>query len=372
MKRICFALPAAGSHPIGGFKIVYQYANGLARRGYQVSIVHTCSSRPRFVQRAKSVVLDYVKQSVTAGWRPDGWFPLDPTIRLHWIPTLRPVFLPKADIYVATWWYTAERLAKWKTNARRLYLIQHLETWGGPEARVLATWKAPLEKIVIARWLAEIATKVGERAVYIPNGLDFEQFGIDAPIEGRNPRRVAMLYHNAEWKGSKDGLQALELLKQRYPDLQVELFGVPERSPQLPDWIAYHRNPPQRELRELYNRASIFLAPSWTEGWSLPPAEAMMSGVAVVATDIGGHREYCTDRQTALFVPPQDPHGLADATSTLLEDEALRRAIARAGNDNIRQFTWKRALSAFEGVLMEAPQIRMSTYKEQRQRAIAG
>jgi len=362
MKRICFVLPTEGSRPVGGIKIVYQYANGLVRRGYEVSVVHTCfmsSSRPPLMQRIKRSVVEYVQRSVTAGWRPDGWFPLDPAIRLHWIPVLQPAFLPKADTYVATWWHTAERLAEWKMNARRLYLIQHLETWGGPEERVLATWKAPLEKIVIAKWLAEIAAQEGESAVYIPNGLDFEQFGVDVPIDQRNPRQVAMLYHDMEWKGSGDGLHALALLKRRYPDLRVELFGVPERPGGLPHWITYHRNPPQSGLRELYNRAAIFLSPSWAEGWPLPPAEAMMSGAAVVATDIGGHREYCADRRTSLLVSPRDPSALANAVSLLMEQDALRRTIARAGNDNIRQFTWARALSSFEEVLEDSRPVRM-------------
>ena len=357
MRRICFVLPTEGSHPVGGIKIVYQYANGLVRRGYGVSVVHSCfltSSRPRLVQSVKGALLRYAKQSITAEWRPDRWFSLEPAVRLHWIPYLRPAFLPRADIYVATWWHTAERLAEWQTSARRLYLIQHLETWGGPRARVIATWKAPLEKIVIARWLADFAAELGQGVAYIPNGLDFEQFGVDVPIDARGPSRVAMLYHDAEWKGSREGLQALELLKLRYPDLKAELFGVPE-APPLPDWIAYHRNPPQAELRAIYNRASIFLAPSWAEGWPLPPAEAMMSGAAVVATDIGGHREYCENGRTALLGPPRDPHYLADAALQLIERDSFRHAIAQAGNENIRQFTWARALGSFEEVLWRAP-----------------
>lgn len=366
MKRICFLLPSAGSHPVGGFKIVYQYANGLARRGYRVSVVHTCFlSRTElpFVQRIRRSLLRYARQSITAEWRPDRWFSLDPAVRLRWIPILRPVFLPRADIYVASWWQTAERLAEWKTNARKLHLIQHFETWAGPKERVVESWKAPLEKIVIARWLGRIAAEFGQKAVYIPNGLDFEQFGVDVPIEARDPQRIAMLYHDLEWKGSSDGLKALELLRGRYPGLRAELFGIPQQTP-LPDWITYHRDPPQAKLREIYNRASIFLAPSWTEGWPLPPAEAMMSGAAVVATDIEGHREYCDDGRTALLAPPRDPRHLADAASTLIAQGPLRYRIARAGSENIRQFTWTRALSSFERALWQSPDEKVDRTEE--------
>jgi glycosyltransferase involved in cell wall biosynthesis len=235
---------------------------------------------------------------------------------------------------------------------RRLYLIQHLETWAGPEEEVLATWKAPLEKIVIARWLEKVAHDMGESCHYIPNGLDFTKFGCDVPAEDRNPAHLAMLYNdNLSWKGSLDGLQALIKLKQSHPDVKVEFFGINERPQDLPSWVIYHQRPTQEELRRIYNRASIFLAPSHSEGWGLPPCEAMMCGAAVVATDIGGHREFCTHEETALLVPAQDPPAMALSVAKLIDDQELRLRIARSGHSNIQKFTWEAACNSFERIL---------------------
>ena len=88
-----------------------------------------------------------------------------------------------------------------------------------------------------------------------------------------------------------------------------------------------------------------------SEGWPLPPAEAMTCGAAVVATNIGGHRETCIDGVTALMVPAKDPEAMAVAVGRLLDDKELRIKIAKSGCVNIQKFTWSAALDAFERVL---------------------
>jgi glycosyltransferase involved in cell wall biosynthesis len=77
-------------------------------------------------------------------------------------------------------------------------------------------------------------------------------------------------------------------------------------------------------LRELYNRASIFVAPSRTEGWGLTGCEALLCGAALVATDIDGHREFAFDGQTALTSPARSPERLAENVNRLLKDPQLR------------------------------------------------
>jgi glycosyltransferase involved in cell wall biosynthesis len=210
----------------------------------------------------------------------------------------------------------------------------------------------PLEKIVIARWLARVADEIGESCHYIPNGLDFMKFGCDLPPAARWPRHLAMLFNEeATWKGSADGLAAVCQVKEKHPDLEADFFGVFDRPKTLPSWITYHKRPSQEELRMIYNRAAIFIAPSHSEGWGLPPSEAMICGAAVVATDIGGHREFCKAHDTAYLVPPKSPGKLAEAITVLIKDQNLRLEIAKKGCENIQQFTWCAATDSMERVL---------------------
>ncbi|MBS1851096.1 MAG: glycosyltransferase family 4 protein [Acidobacteria bacterium] len=350
--RISFLLPGPGRTPTGGGKVVFEYANHLARRGYQVQLVYPAWNSARSMpMRAIKGTASYLVRSLDRCFGPERWFPLDDSIRSFWVPTLAARFVPDADVVIATAWVTAEWLTQYPAGkGKKFYLIQSWETWDGPEKRIRATWTAPLHKIVIARWLQELAHAMGEECAYIPNGLDFARFGLDTPVEQRDPKRLMMLYHSHPVKGSADGLAALALIKREVPDVRVTLFGTPEAH--LPSWVEYRRLPSQQELRACYNKASIFLSPSRTEGWPLPPAEAMLCGAALVATDIGGHREYAVHQQTALLSPAKSPEKLAENALRLMRQPELRQQIARQGNARIRQFTWQRAVDSLEGLLV--------------------
>ena len=275
-------------------------------------------------------------------------------MQLKWVPTLREANIPDGDVIVATGWPTAEYTAGYSASkGRKYYLVQHYETWWGPEARVRATWQLPLHKIVIARWLEKIANDLGETATYIPNGLDFKAFGYDVPFSNRG-RHVAMLFHKYEWKGSADGLKALQIAHQDVPGLTATLFGVSRRPTGLPSWISYFQNPPQPRLRQLYNEAAVFVSPSWTEGWGLTASEAMMSGAALVCTNISGHREYAVDGRNAVLVPARAPEALAAALVQILMDNALRQSLAATALADISRFTWKASVDAFEATLLNA------------------
>lgn len=351
--RITFILPGSAGAPVGGVKIVYEYANRLAARGHVVTVVHAPVTRidPSIAMLAKALVR-YPQRLVDKSYRPDQWMEVAAPVRVKWAPSYAERFIPDGDIVVATAWTTADWVARYgASKGKKIYLIQHYETWDGDPDRVVGTWTAPLQKVVISRWLQDVAGKLGETAEYIPNGLDFSKFGMDIPIS-RRPRNTAlMLFHEAKWKGSAIGLSAAKSVRERLPDFRLDLFGVSRPPSGLPDWVNYHQNPSQLLLRQLYNKASIFVAPSLTEGWPLPPAEAMMSGLALVCTDIGGHREYADDGTTALLCPPDDPEALAEVIKRLCRDDALRIRIAEAGNRNIQQFTWQRAVKSFENLI---------------------
>jgi glycosyltransferase involved in cell wall biosynthesis len=359
MKSVTFLLPGSGAVPAGGFKVAYEYANGLAKRGWQVRVVHPDILSLEEIEGVRRSValsgrrwLGYHRHRMTGDYRPDKWFDISPKVELLYTKTPQACYMPRSDVWVATFWYTAKWVATY--TGARAYLIQHLETFAGPEADVMATWKLPLRKVVISRWLEEVARSIGEPAEYIPNGLDFRTFGLDVTPEKRDPYTVAMLYHKSDWKGSSDGLRALHKAKESVPRLKALIFGVFSRPPNLPSWAEYDQNPPRRRLREIYNQAAVFLSPSWAEGWPLPPAEALQCGSALAATDIGGHREYARHGETALLSPPKEPDALAANVVSMLENQELRIRLARQGHNYIQRFTWDQAVVSLEAVLENA------------------
>jgi glycosyltransferase involved in cell wall biosynthesis len=337
---------------------VYEYANRLSIRGHQVTVVHPalCQKHSGPLEFARSM-LRYLYRKTIAGYKPQKWFQAEPTVRLLWVPFPSARFIPNGDAVIATAWQTAEWVAAYPASkGMKGYLIQQFENWHGMDERVTATWKLPLRKFAISQWLLDFAKSLGVEAQYQPNGLDFQKFGLTKAPENRNGCTVMMLYHSAEDKGSADGLKALAIVHEQIPELHATLFGTPREPANLPPWIQYHRCPDQKVLRDLYNSNAIFVTPSRTEGWALPPAEAMMCGAALAATDIGGHRGYAIHEETALLSPPKAPELLAANILRLIREDSLRVKLATAGHEYIQQFTWEHSVELLEEALLQDEQ----------------
>jgi len=103
------------------------------------------------------------------------------------------------------------------------------------------------------------------------------------------------------------------------------------------------------ELRALYEGAAVFVFPSLTEGFGLPPVEAMHCGTPVVTTHAGAMPEVCGD--AALLVDPYDPGAFRKAIEAVLEDSELQRELTRRGRIRASQLTWNKAGERLQAVI---------------------
>jgi glycosyltransferase involved in cell wall biosynthesis len=92
------------------------------------------------------------------------------------------------------------------------------------------------------------------------------------------------------------------------------------------------------ELSHEFRVATIFVLPSWSEGFPTVLAEAMDAGLPIVTTRIHGAADHLIAGENALFVEPRDVNGLASALIRLLEDRDLRTRMASANRERIRIF----------------------------------
>jgi glycosyltransferase involved in cell wall biosynthesis len=351
--KIAFLLPGRGAKPAGGFKVVYEYANRLSRRGHEVAVIHPrhCSPPASLRERVRAGAWVARMRSRRASIAP--WFEFDDRVRLPIVTYPSASRLPSADVLIATAWHTAPWVsAAAPQKGLGFYLIQGYETWDGAVDSVRATWRLPLRKIVISRWLEEIAIELGEgeRTARVPIGMDVERLGIDVPPAARE-RRIGALLNSAPEKRSEDILATLQAVKQCDPSVSATVFGTAPRPAGLPDWIEYTMLPGPDELRALYNSCSVFLQASRSEGWGLPASEAMLCGCALVTVENGGSREYALDGETALVVDREDLGGLSDAVGRLLGEEGLRIRLAERGAELLGAYTWERSVGEFERVL---------------------
>jgi glycosyltransferase involved in cell wall biosynthesis len=92
------------------------------------------------------------------------------------------------------------------------------------------------------------------------------------------------------------------------------------------------------ELSREYERATIFVLPSWSEGFPTVLAEAMDAGLAIVTTRIRGAVDHLVDGENAIFVEPRDVDGLAAAVVALLHDPDRCTRMAAANRERVRLF----------------------------------
>jgi glycosyltransferase involved in cell wall biosynthesis len=311
--------------------MVFRYANACAAIGWQVTVVMPAGRRnmpgwAKVLSRGR-----YWWWRLTRGYAPTSWMKLDPRVQLAWVRDLTPARAVVGDVVVATAVETAEAVARWPDSAgRKFYFIQGYETWDHPPTRVEASWRLPLTKFAVSRWLCELVAAAGQHAHHLPNGLDPEAFGLDCPIKDRDSV-ILWPHHSLAGKGSGDVQMALSCLPTEFRQLRIRAFGTCPR-PSLPrKRFEYFRDPPQKELRRLYNEAMVFVAPSHSEGWGLPACEALQCGCALAATDIGGHREFLKHGFNALLHVPGDLDGLSGNIVRLLREESLRWRLAQQG-----------------------------------------
>ncbi len=85
------------------------------------------------------------------------------------------------------------------------------------------------------------------------------------------------------------------------------------------------------DINELLLAADIFVQPSLWEGLSLALLEALLAGLPVLATRVGGVIDVVEDGYSALLVPPRNSAALSAAMRRLLRDKQLRNRLGRTG-----------------------------------------
>lgn len=349
MARINFILPFLPTKPVGGAKNMFQFANRLQAKGHDVAIYYAIR-RPFKKQRTPVWLRLFVTR-----WRLRrvAWFRLNESIQQQIVPEISDRFVRDADASMCTWWQMAYAVSKLSASkGNRCNFIQDYELWTGQQDKVHESYALPIRHIVIAKYLQDLVEQQsGVRPPLVNTPIDTQTFRLVERPEQRPPASVIMMYSEEPRKGSAFGIQALELVKNQIPELQVTLFSVYPRPEGIPSWMNFVTRP--QNLPELYNRHAVFVSPSLGEGWGLPPAESMACGCAVVCTDIGGHRDYAIDGETALLVESQQPEKMADLVIRMIRDSALRLRLSARGHQLItREFTWETAVAKLEENLL--------------------
>ncbi len=105
------------------------------------------------------------------------------------------------------------------------------------------------------------------------------------------------------------------------------------------------------DLAYLYNAATLVVLPSLEEGFGLPAVEAMACGTPVAASNRSSLPEVLG--ATGVFFDPKDVENMADVIKQILNDDARREEMSRAGLNRSKQFMWKKAANDLLAIFNE-------------------
>jgi len=104
-------------------------------------------------------------------------------------------------------------------------------------------------------------------------------------------------------------------------------------------------------LVDLYNGADLFVFPSFSEGWTSPPLEAMACGTPVITSNCSSLPE--TVANAAIQVDPDNPKKLAHEMERVLSDQSLRNNLITKGIKHAASHTWERAAAKLINVFAD-------------------
>jgi len=165
-------------------------------------------------------------------------------------------------------------------------------------------------------------------------------------VLGLEPRRYVLALANTQ-KHKNIGVLLDAFAGDALRDVELVLFGGATRADferlghTVPANVRFAGRIGDPELVGLMVHAGALAFPSLTEGFGLPPLEAMALGCPVVAAPSGALPEVCGD--AALYADPFCADAWRRTLRSALDDAALRAALIAAGRRQAGRFTWEQA-----------------------------
>jgi glycosyltransferase involved in cell wall biosynthesis len=190
----------------------------------------------------------------------------------------------------------------------------------------------------------------------LSNAVDVIRFFPHTP--SRDPHTVLSVGRLDYGKGFEDLLTAWGNVSRLFPSARLLIVGDGPMRSRLHehaeregvrssvDFLGEipHEDP---RLPQLYQRAAVTVQPSHHEGLSTVVLEAMASGSAIVATDVGGHASVIEMRVDGLLARPRDPKHLAEVISLALSGLGIELG-TRARAKAVRSYSWDRLTHDYE------------------------
>ena len=327
MKIVYLAEDTAMS---GGIRVQLAHADALIARGHRVRIV---TKGAPVTWRRSDAEFVYVDNFLDYDARDD-------------------------DFVIGTFWITvppAYEIAREKA----VHLCQGYEgaftAYQPIKHEIDAAYRLPIPKLVVSPSLIPICKQFGDDVTYIGQVVDDEFYRERIPPENEPPRVLLSGQSQADLKGIEEGYGAVA--HARWFHQKLELVRVSPWAPsreEPPDSVdEFHVALTTSEMTRLMHSCDVLIAPNHAEeGFGLPAAEALASGLATVLTSIPSYLAFDEQRDYALFAPEQNAVELGEKLIELLSDAELRVRLRKRGREVAEQWRSRHVADRLEAFFL--------------------
>jgi len=206
-----------------------------------------------------------------------------------------------------------------------------------------------------------------EKISVVHSGVDFSRF---LNIRGnylydelkidKNDNVVGIVASLAPHKDIKNFLQAAAIIKKKLPNTKFLIVGEGKLKNDLmrftdklkiSDSVIFTGF--RTDVPPLLSIFDVFVLSSYLEGLCTSVIDAMVSGISVVATNVGGVGELVDDGSTGFLVPPRNPEILAEKTIKILTDKNLQQKFSQNSKIKAKNFSKEKMIEGTEKVYLE-------------------
>jgi glycosyltransferase involved in cell wall biosynthesis len=363
----------------GGVRAIFEVANGLSKRGHDVTITslegdHTwfpLEATVNYVEKPNFIkLLNPLKQLKSReSLRYSSITPVLGQMKMGFEADLiKPLTeaIPECDINVATWFLTSFAVYR-SDRGKMFYFFMDFDELAEKHGHYYhqlfkESLYLPLNIITISTWLQEYVMENYHKdarvcGVGLEHNVFYPREGILQEIQGY---KIMGIFRGFDYKGDSDLIKALNRVYETNQDIHPIIVcsndtynGLKENNDIKFDHT-FFESPDDDKLAELYSSSDLFVFASHIEGYGLPPLESMACGTPVVTTDCRGVRDFVLDGENALMVPPKEPEALAQSIIELMKDHDLQEKLTDNGLITAQKFTWERVIDVFEKSFADA------------------
>lgn len=310
----------------GGVRVQLAHADALTARGHRVRIV---------------------TKGLPLTWRSS---------RAEWVyvDDFRQYDASSDDFVVGGFWVTVP-LAYELAGERAVHLCQGYEgafsAYQDIREQIDAAYSLPIPKLVVSKSLVPICERFTNDVVYIGQVVEDEFYRERTPRENEPPRVLISGQAQADLKGIQEGYGAVA--HARWFHQKLDLIRVspwaPSREEPIEAVQEFHVALTTAEMTRLMHSCDVLVAPNHREeGFGLPAAEAMASGIPCIVTSIPSYLAFDETRDYALFAPEENAVELGERLIELLSDSELRERLRARGREVAEQWRVERVADRLE------------------------